>query len=199
MAYLHALPSDQVRNTLLLATGPVVKAARESGVVGEAHIIAGRSSLGSARRVLSSPGLRIVVVIAPDPWGPFKGKGFVRARLLAPWALAPVAHVDLMELRSGGEVRRTSRGLARAALLRKIYLRETLLLTEYVVWAGTARPQLFLESRTGRICTVLRAVAHLPRAIARASVGFCMALVTLARVIPFISLNETRARLRVRH
>jgi hypothetical protein len=194
MAYVLGLPSDEAERTVLVATGHVVRAAEERRVVAATHTIAALSSLGSVRQVLAEPSRKVAIVVGPDPWGPFKGKGFVRARLLAPWALAPKAHADLVELHGGGGVRRTSRGLGRAALLRKIYVREALLLAEYVARAGAARPAVLLESRAGRLRALLCALMNLPRAVVRTGVAVCMALVTLARVIPFVVGTEARAR-----
>ncbi len=182
LPFLLSLPPACLEQTALIATGDVVRSADQRTTAAATHVLGGPSTLDGARTLLDGLPGRAAVVVAPDPWGPVHGKGFVRARLLAPWVLPVDGKVDLIELKKGGLSHRTLAGLSRCALARRLYVRETLLLLQYFVDPGAAVP-------AGPLGIALK----LPRALMGAVLALPLALVTLARVLPFILKTEARA------
>ena len=67
----------------------------------ETRLLGGPATFEGVRRLLSGD-VQVTVVVAPDPWGPFKGKGFVRAQQVLPFVL-PDRSVDVIELERGGK------------------------------------------------------------------------------------------------
>jgi hypothetical protein len=187
LPFLLSLPPAHLARAALVATVDVVRSAERQTPVATTSIISGLAAVDEVRRLIGDPRRHVAVIVAPDPWGPFNGKGFVRARLLAPWFIGPGARADLIELRSGGRSYRTLPGLGRTALMLRLYAREALLLTEYLVRAGVGRPM-------GRGATLV----SLPRALLGAVLALPLAAVTLGRLIPFILWTEARARMKAR-
>lgn len=179
-------PADLARATLV-ATGDVVRSAERQTLVATTSTISGLAAVDEVRRLIGDSHRNVAVIVAPDPWGPLHGKGFVRARLLAPWFIGPGGRADLIELRSGGRSYRTLPGLGRTALMLRLYTREALLLIEYLVRKGAGRPM-------GRAATLV----SLPRALVGAVLALPLAAVTVGRLIPFILWTEARARMKAR-
>jgi hypothetical protein len=179
-------PADLARATLV-ATGDVVRSAERQTLVATTSTISGLAAVDEVRRLIGDPHRHVAVIVAPDPWGPLHGKGFVRARLLAPCFIGPGGRADLIELRSGGRSYRTLPGLGRTALMLRLYTREALLLIEYLVRKGAGRPM-------GRAATLV----SLPRALVGAVLALPLAAVTVGRLIPFILWTEARARMKAR-
>ena len=179
-------PADLARATLV-ATGDVVRSAERQTLVATTSTISGLAAVDEVRRLIGDSHRHVAVIVAPDPWGPLHGKGFVRARLLAPWFIGPGGRADLIELRSGGRSYRTLPGLGRTALMLRLYTREALLLIEYLVRKGAGRPM-------GRAATLV----SLPRALVGAVLALPLAAVTVGRLIPFILWTEARARMKAR-
>jgi len=209
LPFLLSLHPADLASATLVATGDVVRSAERQTPVAATSIIGGLAAVDEVRRLIGDTQRKVVVIVAPDPWGPFNGKGFVRARLLAPWFLDPGAHADLIELQKGGRVERMRGGLSRAALMRCLYGREALLLTEYVVHAGigrpagrivtqVGRPAGHLVTQIGRPAGRVATLLSLPRALAGAVLALPVAAVTLGRLIPFILWTEARARMKAR-
>ena len=170
--FLLGLPAEELEQAKLIVTPHLAQALEEQRIPGEVHITAGVSTLDAVRRIAGCSRQPIAIVIGPDPGNPFRCKGLIRARLLAPWALGPASCADLIEIRSGGGASRILTGLTRRALLRRIYVREGLQLVEYL-------PRRVIES---------------PGAPLRAGVAIPMTLITLARLLPFVAWTEARAR-----
>jgi hypothetical protein len=198
LPFLLSLPDADLKRVTLVATGDVVRSAERQTQVAATSVINGLAAVDEVRRLTGDAQCRVAVIVAPDPWGPINGKGFVRARLLAPWFIGPGARADLMELCSGGRVLRTRSGLARRALMLRLYARETLLLAEYVVQVGVGRPVGRLATQAGRPVGRLGTLLSLPRAVIGAALAIPVAAVTLARLIPFILWTEARARMKER-
>ena len=132
--------------------------------------------------MLAEPGAHRTVVVGPDPWGPVHGKGFVRARLMAPLVL-PDSPVDVIELDAGREFGPIRRGLDRMTFSRTwLRRREAALLVQYVLW-GSAE-------QGGRLARPLVAALRGARTVL---VPFRVAA-TLAVVVPYALKSEFRAR-----
>jgi hypothetical protein len=187
LPFLLSLPPADLAQATLVATGDVVRAAERQTQVATTAIIGGLGSIDEVRRLIGSRRRNVAVIVAPDPWGPLHGKGFVRARLLAPWFLSPGAGADLIELRSGGRSSRALPNLTRPALMLRLYAREARLLSEYLVRLGVGRP-----------VGAAAPLASLPCALAGAVLALPAAAITLGRVIPFILWTEARARMETR-
>lgn len=188
LPFMLSLPPADLAQATLVATGDVVLAAERQSLVAVSCIIGGVTAVDEVRRLIGDRRRHLAVIVAPDPWGPFHGKGFVRARLLAPWFIGPGARADLIELRNGGRSYRTLPGLGRTALALRLYTREALLLTEYLVRKGAGRPM-------GRAATLV----SLPRALVGAGLALPLAaVITVGRLIPFILWTEARARMTAR-
>jgi hypothetical protein len=198
LPFLLSLPGADLERATLAATGDVVRSAERQMKVAATSVINGLAAVDEVRRLTGEAPCRVAVIVAPDPWGPFNGKGFVRARLLAPWFIGPGARADLIELRTGGRVQRTRPSLGRRELMLHLYARETLLLAEYIVQVGVGRPVGRLATQAGRPVGRLGVLLSLPRALTGAILAIPVATVTLARLIPFILWTEARARMRAR-
>lgn len=201
LPFLLSLPPGDLGQATLVATGDVVRAAERQSLVAVGCIIGGVTAVEEVRHLTGDSTCHVAVIVAPDPWGPFRGKGFVRARLLAPWFIGPGARADLIELRGDGHSYRTLPGLSRKSLMLRLYTREAWLLTEYLVGVGVGRP-------TGRMATLVsraggrplgRAATlfSLPRALVGALLALPVAAITMSRLLPFILWNEARARMKV--
>jgi hypothetical protein len=174
LPFLRGLPAGELEQAKLIVTPHLAEALEEQRVAGEVHIFAGVSTLDESRSVVGCARQPITIVIGPDPGNPFRCKGLIRARLLAPWALGPSSRADLVEIKIGGDVSHISAGLTRGALVRAIYIREGVRLVEYVPRTVVDRPGLSL----------------------RAAIAIPMTAITLARVLPFVAWTEARARSR---
>lgn len=139
--FLRGLPADDLAQANLIVTPHLADAIGEQLTAADVCITAGASTLAEVRRVAACSKQPIAIVIGPDPGDPLRCKGLVRARLLAPWALAPSDSADLIEIKSGGAVGRVSTGLTRGALFRRLYVREGLRLVGY---AGVATPMVLI-------------------------------------------------------
>ncbi len=173
--FLLGLPTDEREQAKLIVTPHLAEALKERRMPSDVHVTAGVSTLEAIRHVVhdSQP---VAIVIGPDPGNPFRCKGLVRARLLAPWALGRSARAGLIEIESGGVVSKAATALTRGALLRTIYIREGLQLAKYLRRGVIDRPGAFL----------------------RVGVLVPMTLITLARLLPFVAWTEARALLRAR-
>jgi hypothetical protein len=192
LPFLLSLPPAELMRATLVGTRDVIRSAERQAPTTATSVINGLAAVDEVRRLIGSTNRNVAVVVAPDPWGPVKGKGFVRARLLAPWFLASGGRAHLVELTRGGGITCTRNDLTRAALLRRLYVREALLLLEYIVRVGVGRPADRLAG--GPLATLL----NLPRAVIGAVLAIPVATVTLARLIPFILWTEARARMKAR-
>lgn len=170
--FLRSLPREDLTRATLFATRDVVASAIRQTPVGTSHIIGGASAVGEVRSLAGDTQRHVTVVVAPDPWGPYRGRGFVRARILAPWFLSPTGRADLVELRGDGRSFKAECDLSRRALLQRMYSREAHLLRDYV-----GRGAL----RTG--CRLAKAALSIP-----------VATITLGRVTLFILRTELDAR-----
>ena len=179
--FLTALPVSVQERALLVATGDVVRSAEHRTRIPRTFVIGGPSTVEETRRLLAEPGAHRTVVVGPDPWGPVHGKGFVRARLMAPLVVSS-GPVDIIELEAGGESGRIRRGLDRSTLSRWLRRRETALLVQYVLW-GSAE-------QGGRLARPLVAALRGARTVL---VPFRVAA-TLAVVVPYALKSEFRAR-----
>lgn len=180
--FLRSLSADELTETTLVATRNVLCSAKQQTALGGTSLIGGLSTLDPARRLATEPGVRITIVIGRDPLGPFNGKGFVRARLLAPWVMTHEAHADLVELRPSGRAFRTRRHVTRKRLAVILYVREAALLAKYLAQSGLGRPV-----QNDRVADTSRAVANM-------AVAPFLAAFTLLRLIPFLLWTEVRAR-----
>lgn len=178
--FLAQLPSEELSRTLLVATRNVVAAATRLTTVSATFILGGPSTFEEARRLLSGD-VDVSVVVAPDPWGPFKGKGFVRARQVLPFVL-PDAPVDVIELDRGGVTGRIRRGVSPAMLARWMLGREAVQLLRYGL-------QTSVDRYGGGLSPL--APAH---AFARLLIGWMVAPLTLARCLSYVARTELRAR-----
>jgi len=174
--FLLGLPAKELNQADLIVTPHLAETLKEQGMASHVYVTSGVSTLDAVRRVAGRSRQPVDVVIGPDPGNPFLCKGLVRARLLAPWALDRSARAVLIEIGSGGRVRRVSPSLTRGALARLIYGREERQLVEYLHHRVIARPAALVR------------------------VGFVipMTLITFVRVLPFIAWTEARAWLRAR-
>jgi hypothetical protein len=195
LPHLLSLSSDELAHATLISTGDVVRSAERQTPIASALIITGITAIKEARR-LTDAGRNVVVIVAPDPWGPINGKGFVRARLLAPWFLGPRNRADLLELDTGGRKRREARCLTRAALARRLYLREVRLLAEYLLKVGLGQPAGAVARQLDAEAGSRPTLAALPRVLLGAALAVPNSLATLCRILPFILRTELRAWLR---
>jgi hypothetical protein len=140
----------------------------------------GSLSAEEARRLLSGD-VRVSVVVAPDPWGPVKGKGFVRARQVMPFVLSD-APVDVIELDRGGVTGRVRRGVSPSMLARWMLRREAVELLHHGL-------RMSVDRYDGGLSPI--ALAH---AFARLLLGWMIAPVTLARCLSYVARTELRAR-----
>jgi len=124
MPFLHGLPNNELEQTTLIATSHLANAIEGQRMAHDVHVTAGVSTLRAVRQIAGCSRRPIAIVIGPDPGGPLRSKGLVRARLLAPLALAGSERADLIEVDRGGAVSRIAESLTRRALLRTIYVRE---------------------------------------------------------------------------
>jgi len=182
LSFLRGLREADLTQTTLVATADVIRSAERQTLVGKTVMMGGRHTFAEVRRVLSGPGARVTIVVAPDPWGPFRGKGFVRARQILSLVLLD-SDFDVIELERGGMAGRVRRGVRRAAFAHWIRRRELLLLGEHVVHLGMVDPEGYMHTP---------AAAAL--ALVRVALSPLVAAVTLARVLPFIARTEVRAR-----
>jgi D-glycero-D-manno-heptose 1,7-bisphosphate phosphatase len=180
--FLTALPEDVQRRSVLVATRDVVQAAGLRTAIPTTFVMGGPSTMSEARALLAEPGAHVTVVVGPDPWGPINGKGFVRARQLAPLVL-PDGPVDVIELEAGGESGRIRRGMDRAAFSRWVRGREAALSAQYLLWRSVGRHG---DAMTAPVVIAWRVVRGLlvPLRVA----------VTLSRVLPYVAASELRAR-----
>jgi hypothetical protein len=178
--FLRALPVDVQERAVLVATGDVVRAAQQHTGIPVTFVVGGPSTAGQARRLVESAA-DVTVVVGPDPWGPVHGKGFVRARMMAP-LIVPGATVDVVELRAGGRTGRVRRGFGSAAFSRWIRRREGVLFAAYLLRRALGSR----EEGKGPLSDALRVarVVLVPPRIA----------VTLAVVLPYVASTEYRAR-----
>lgn len=176
LPFLRGLPADELEQAVLVVTPHLAEALEDQGMAAHVHVTSGVSTLQEVRLIMGSSPPPVAIVIGPDPGNPLRYRGLVRARLLAPWALGRFARADLLEIGTGGGVRRISTGQTRGTLLGKLYVREGSRLAAYVLHDIVHRPGVFL----------------------RAGVALPLALFTLARVLPFIAWHEARALLRAR-
>jgi hypothetical protein len=183
LPFLLSRPSNELAGATLIATGDVVRSAVEQTGVNKARVIDGMTVIQQVRALAGDADCRVSVVVAPDPWGPYRGKGFVRARLLAPLCVSAAGRADLIELRGDGRSLRVKPGLDRRALLVCLLAFEWHNLQGYLV--GTAE-----ERRTGAAPALRRAQGQLAKAILVVPVT----AVTLCRLVPFIIRTESRAR-----
>jgi len=167
--FLLGLPADEAEQAKLIVTPHLAEVLEEGRMAFDVHVSAGLSTLDALRSVAASSHQPIAIVICPDSGSLFRCRSFVRARLLAPWVVSRGARADLIEIQSGGEVRRKSPGLTRDRLVRTIYAREACLMAEYA-----------------------------PRAVVLAALVVLLVMATLARLIPFVLWTEVRALMRVR-
>jgi len=168
LAFLLSCPADDLGRTTLVATADVVRSASLQTAVANSYVIDGFEAIDEVRRLIGGPRRRLAIVIAPDPWGPLRGKGFVRARLFAPWFLDKGGRADLIELRSGGYLRRVLSERRRGELVLRLYTREVALLCVYLV--------------------------H----VVGVALAIPTAAITLSRLVPFVLWTEARARFRKR-
>jgi hypothetical protein len=193
LPFLLRLPAGELERATVIATRQLAATSEEKRLAASTHRIGGISTLSGVRRVMARPNQRTVVVICPDPWGPFRSKGLIRARLLSPWTLRRGARVDLIEIQPGGQVSRTSSGLTRGSLLRRIYVREAFLLARSIVRPAT-RGAWVPDGTVGTLRSGLRVVVHSTRRILRSAAVVPVMLATLARLLPFVVWTEARAR-----
>lgn len=186
LPFLRAFSASDLAHMTLVATYDVVRSAERQTPVSQAFVIGGLSTLEEARGLLARPGAHVTVVVAPDPWGPFAGKGFVRARQVLPFVLPDVG-VDVIELNHGGRSGRVRRGVGRSAFTSWIRRRELACLADFLVHFGMVTPEGY-RSRPAAAAMAFGRLAIAPLA----------ALVTLARILPFIAGTEARARMKAR-
>jgi hypothetical protein len=181
LPFLRSLAASQEEATIV-ALASVVAAAEREGLGAERLTMGGLSSLEGLREAAKAAE-EVTIVVAPDPWGPLNGKGFVRARLLAPWVLASDDHVDLLELLTGGRSGQLGHRLSRGWLIRRLYVHEILATALFILSVGAGRPPGPPEPPA----SVLLAVARLLAAPV-------VVVTTIARLIPFVLWTEARAR-----
>lgn len=170
--FLLALPVEELAQAKLITTPHLAERLEQRRLAGGVQVTAGVSTLKAVRQVVASSRQPIAIVIGPDPGNPFRCKGLMRARLLAPWSLDRTARADLIEIGPGGRVSRISSSLTQGALLRTVYVREGLRL----------------------VACVRRSVIDGPEALVRVGLVIPVTLITLARVLPFIAWTEAYAR-----
>ena len=180
--FLAALPEAELSRTLLISTRNVIAAALRQTAITDTYALGGPSTFDEARRLLSGD-VVITVVTAPDPWGPFKGKGYVRIRQALPFVL-PDVRVDLVDLERGGVSGRVRHGVDRRTLARWLRRREALLVADHVIATGMG----------GRLPRVRLGIA-VPYALLRLIAGSLLAAVTLARCLAYVTKTESRARM----
>jgi hypothetical protein len=185
LPFLLSLPPGELAEATLVATGDVVRSAVEQTAVNKRRVIGGMATMEQVRALAGDADCHVSVVIARDPWGPYRGKGFVRARLLAPWCLSPTGRADLIELRGDGQSLRAKPGLDRRALLVCLLAFEQRNLRGYLV--GTAEEQL---------TNAAPALRHAQQRLAKAVLVIPVSAVTLARVTTFFLRTEFGARRR---
>ena len=78
LPFLLSLPPETVAQATLVATGDVVRSAERQTTLANSSIINGLAAVDEVRRIINGAHGRVLVVVAPDPWGPINGKGFVR-------------------------------------------------------------------------------------------------------------------------
>jgi hypothetical protein len=184
--FLAALPEQVQERSVLLATRNVVQAAERGTRIPETFVLGGSSTIPEARALLRRPGAALTVVVGPDPWGPIHGKGFVRARMMAPLVL-PDGPIDVVELEAGGETGRIRRGVGGLAFSRWIRRREAALLVRYALWRSVGMHE---DAMTG---AAARPVVLAWRVVRRLLVPLRVA-VTLTVVVPYVAASELRAR-----
>jgi len=182
LPFLRGLGERDLEEATLIATADVVRSAVRHAAVSRAIVFGGLETIDEVRPLLSGPGARLTIVVAPDPWGPFRGKGFVRARQILPFVL-PDTDVEIIELERGGRTGRARRGVRRTDFARWIRRREIVLLGEHMVHLGMVGPEGYTHTPAAAAV-----------ALARVAVSPLVAAVTLARVLPFIARTELRAR-----
>jgi hypothetical protein len=184
--FLTALPDGVQKRSVLVATRNVVESAERCTSIPTTLVIGGSSTVPDARRLLAHPGAHLIVVVGPDPWGPINGKGFVRARLMAPMLL-PDGPVDVIELEAGGGAGRIRRGLGRQTFSRWVRRREVALLVQYALWRSVGRHS---DTLTGAVASPLVIAWKATRLVL---VPLRVAL-TLLVVGPYVVASELRAR-----
>jgi hypothetical protein len=189
--FLAALPQAELARTLLISTRNVIAAALRQTAITEAFALGGPSTFDEARRLLSGDAV-ITVVTAPDPWGPFKGKGYVRMRQALPFVL-PDVRVDLVDLERGGVSGRVRREVDRRTLARWLRRREALLIADHVIETGIGG-RLNLGGRSSHARLRVAVLYALPRLV----IGSLLAVVTLARCLAYVVRTESRARMAMR-
>jgi D-glycero-D-manno-heptose 1,7-bisphosphate phosphatase len=180
--FLAALPQEVQRRSVLVATHDVVRAAELRTAIPTTFVMGGPSTVREARALLAEPGAHLTVVVGPDPWGPINGKGFVRARQMAPLVL-PDGPVDVIELEAGGVSGRIRRGLDRAAFSRWVRGREAALSARYLLWRSVGRHGGALTAPVVVAWRVIRGLL-VPLRVAT----------TLSIVLPYVAASELRAR-----
>jgi hypothetical protein len=184
-AFLAGRPPEELARTLLMSTHDVIVAAERQTPIAETFLMGGPATFAEARRLLLGD-VHITVVVAPDPWGPFRGKGFVRARQVVPLIL-PEAPVAVIELRRGGVLGRVRRATPLPELSRWIRRREAGLLAAYVLQAGIGAPVREMERYSSPYVSTEMAIVRLLLTVP-------LAFVTLARCLTYIARTETRVR-----
>jgi len=181
LPFLRGLPREHLSRATLIATADVIRSAERETPITKTALIGGRSTLEEVRGLLSADRACVTVVVAPDPWGPVRGKGFVRARQVLPFVL-PAAGFDVVELDRGGVNGRVWRGADRASFARWIRRREVVLFGGHAVHLGMVGPEGYTHTPAAAALALTRVV-----------VSPLVAAVTLARVLPFIARTEARA------
>jgi hypothetical protein len=175
--FLAALPEQDLSRTLLISTKNVISAAQRLTPIPETFVLGGPDTWDETRRLLAGD-VHITVVVAPDPWGPLQGKGFVRARQVLPLVL-PDVPVDVIDLDRGGVTGRERRSVTRAALARWLHRWEAYMLADYLV-----RTAIGGHASPGALAWAIVCLAASP----------LVAVVTLARCVAYIARTECRVR-----
>ena len=177
LPFLRSLPADYLAGAALVATADVVRAVEKELTVAGTIVISGFGGIEATRKAIGERPRTAVVVVARDPWGPFRGKGFVRARLLAPCFLEEGACADLVELRDRKGWLTAHKGLRRRRLTLRLYAREMLCLTQYLAGVGADGVD-----------------PNIVRALGRIAVAVPLSAMTTGRVLLFVARTESLAR-----
>ena len=120
-AFLERVLASELDEAALVTTKTVGEALKSKGLVPSSETMEGVSSLKQVRERLASAGGRAVIVTGVDHGGVLYNKGFIRARVLAPWLLVGGERADLVLMGTGGAIRQSRPECTRTGLLLRIY------------------------------------------------------------------------------